>query len=162
MVISSTVNSNITKNWETYGNKDAIIYQHLETVDKSQEYLGMMVSSIIIKDKVTSREATYEFIRWFTKCLLKTRIKAELYNNAEINTLKANINKIITSFTSENFDPKEIDLKEYANILFNIGKLYDTLGYGRAERIKIRTGRISDLQVDGESEGILMEDVQEE
>ena len=138
----------VTRTWEAYGNKEFIFYQHLEPFDKAQEKLSELIALSTIQSPSPMRVvATTEFLTYFLKSVLKVRIKMEKYKDENDVKFKNRLDEVIDIITGGNY--QKIGLKEYTKILFNIGLIYERLGYSRAERERIRTPMQSDIQLPG-------------
>lgn len=150
---------NVTKTWEAYGNKDVIFYQHLEPFDKAQEKLSQLIAQETTNSPAKDRiQTTTEFLTNFFKTILKVRIKMEKYTHLKTDiAFTKTLDWVIKTITDGDY--QKIELIEYAHILFNVGLIYERLGYSSPERERIRTNMQSDMELPGTDTPEYMENI---
>jgi hypothetical protein len=140
-------NISISKEWESFGSKETVFSQHLEALDKSQEYLARMIA---LRDTGRIKELSdteVEFITFFTKSLLKSRIKINKYNSESDELFRKQLDNMLGHILNGEFS--DIKRVAFVEVLYKIGLLYDKLGYNSPERLKTKTPIQSDLEISG-------------
>ncbi len=137
----------VTKEWEAYGSKDTVFFQHLEPFDKAQEGLAKMIAYQGDGFKKELILAQTEFITNFIKTILKARIKATKYNQESDERFRKQLDTILIRILEGDF--LDINFASFVNVLYKIGILYDKLGYNSPERLKTKTPMQSDLELPG-------------
>ncbi len=137
----------VTKEWEAFGSKETVFGQHLEAFDKAQENLSRMIALQNTGMKKELLDVQTEFITYFIKSVLKARIKITKYNTESDKKFMASLDNMMTHILAGHFP--DIKFEAFVETLFNIGLLYDKLGYNSPERLKTKTPMQSDLELPG-------------
>lgn len=134
----------VTEKWEAWSNREYVIFQHLDSLYKSQKALSKIVAHNATTRINPEAPTTKEFHLWqdffepLGETLQRARIKSiKSKDESIISNIKIGYEAILIG--------KRLKINEYADILFAVGCLYDQLGYSSPERKTIRSPFVSDL-----------------
>ncbi len=143
MVIESLYDK-ITEKWEAWSNREYVIFQHLDSLYKSQKALSKVIAHNAVTRINPEAPTTKEFHLWenffepLGETLQRARIKAEKSKDESIiENIKVGYNAIMKG--------KRLSVTDYADVLFAVGCLYDQLGYSSPERKTRNSPFVSDL-----------------
>jgi hypothetical protein len=136
-----TLKGRVTENWEAWSNREQVIYQHLESLDKAQEFLGAIISHEALEHhRVKALPDWQELLKWLSKTVMKAHSKRGIIKDKDINK---EVQKVYDMMLTGNL--LNIKTSECLIVLDAISCMYDDLGYSRAERRIMKSPHISDL-----------------
>ncbi len=140
----------ITENWEAWSNREYVLFQHLDSLYRAQRALSKIIAYRATNQINPEKPTGQEYVLWqefFEPC-------TETVQRARIKGLKVKdeIKRRINESSESIIDGKRLTIKEYAELLFLIGCLYDQLGYSSPERKVTKSPFVSDLDTNIEME----------
>lgn len=169
--------NNVSEKYETWSNREMVIAEHLRNYYSALNGFSTVLASTRFNSRLGDRYSNWtDFLIDMMTVLkqaeikttklksLKTKDAAKTDDKADFDIIHDKIVKVkktmLTSSISQDDTNEEKDnLVEYEEVLTLIGILYDKLGYSSPERKVVRTGILSDIQVDGmDDEGMEIND----
>ena len=164
---------NITEKYETWSNREMVIAEHLRNLYNAQKGFSTVLVLFRFSAKDSAIYAGWaDFLTDMMTVLKQAEIKTTKlkslkkqdgstqkgfsldYDIIHDKVIKVKEMMILSAIESDDFSSAD-SLYEYDKVLSLIGQLYDKLGYSSPERKVVRTGILSDIQIeDASAEGM--------